>query len=197
MTLLNVHKKWLDWLNFFILVGGPLEGLIDSMIILPQFIVAIKMPVSTVSFLPSHSYVLELFAWRMPSFGLYLNGFMFRVNRHVFSLGFFIISFPACFSYLYSFNFIPCSGCSVAVPCSGCSKNCSLFISKMKSFNAFSRNLVLHNWYFWDWPLYASFVMLINNQTSFLEKFRTENKTWIKERFSEQCFAQVLFQDLN
>ena len=44
--------------------------LTESMIILPQFIVAIKVPMSTVSFLPSHSYVLELFAWRMPSFGL-------------------------------------------------------------------------------------------------------------------------------
>ena len=51
ITLVDVHRNWLNWFYFLILEGGLVVILIDCMIFLSPFLDVTRMSMSTVSFL--------------------------------------------------------------------------------------------------------------------------------------------------
>ena len=84
--MVNVYINWLKWFYFLSLEGGLLVILIECMIFLPSFVDVIRMSVSTVSFLAKlDSGILMLIKCFPLTYDL--NGFKFKINRHLITVG--------------------------------------------------------------------------------------------------------------
>ena len=99
--MVNVHLNWLKWLHFLILEGGLLIILIDCMIFPSPFLDVTKISMSTVSFLVQldwNSHPMECF-----SLIYVLNGFKYRINRDLLTVGYFETDFLQALIFLCFF----------------------------------------------------------------------------------------------
>ena len=83
--MVDINLNWLNWFHLFFLEGGLLVSLINCMIFLSPFLDVTIMSMSTVSFLSqldSDSLAIECFPLTYD-----LNGFKFRINRHILTVG--------------------------------------------------------------------------------------------------------------
>lgn len=85
MTLEDVHLSWWHWFHILIQLEGLLTILMNYMSLLSLLVDVIRMSVSTVFFLMQLDS--GIISSRMFSCDYDLNGFKFRLNRHLLSLG--------------------------------------------------------------------------------------------------------------
>ena len=116
MTLEDVHLSWWHWFHILIQLEGLLTILMNYMSLLSLLVDVIRMSVSTVFFLMQLDS--GIISSRMFSCDYDLNGFKFRLNRHLLSLGapsyqlFFMLLFFVFFYSSIFFNgcFATCGG---------------------------------------------------------------------------------------